>query len=542
MKQSFLLAWISLSLATASTAYCQDKVDLDATIRKVLDGKEVPAEELGDALEAYRKHIANGQPATETMNDLLSKLRDAAPVVVGPKQKFTLADDPLRAFRMVYVAQLARKLPPDQVEKHPSADLFPGVVPEKAPRVTETFKLNTQELGWVCTGLYAPPGEVVTVRVPKELSGKGLKVRVGPHLAELRLNFHKKFSRYHIVDREFDVALRKTDVASAFGGLIYLVMPEPKDKRYSQYHGDIYGLVDDYRRPEPRYADVIVENAVKAPRFVLGETNVPQWRKEIREYPAPWAEIGTSKVIFTLPSSAIRDMPNPEPILKKWDEVMDAMADLRGSPQERPVAMRFMIDAHVNWGAAYAGYPINAPEGWIKEIISGEAGWGHVHELGHLHQYKTWTFENTGEVTVNLFSLYALEKVYNDRSNHRDPEKFKTRVREWLSKPEAERDWISACGGLFERLNMYVVLIEEFGWDPLKKIMRDYRELPVEQHPKEDLDRAGDFALRYSREVNRNLFPLFEAWGVRVNPEYARQAESLPAYQSPLIDKIMGAS
>ncbi len=30
--------------------------------------------------------------------------------------------------------------------------------------------------------------------------------------------------------------------------------------------------------------------------------------------------------------------------------------------------------------------------------------WGLFHELGHNHQSAAWTFDGTGEVTVNLFS------------------------------------------------------------------------------------------------------------------------------------------
>lgn len=516
----------------------QDEAAMDRVIEQVIAGQAVDAAELGPALSLYKRKLKNRRPTT-AMDMLVETLSDAEPVLVGPNKRFKLADNPLGAFRMVYVSHLAETLPPDQIEKHPAADLFPGAVPENAQRVTETVKVNKRALGWISTGLYAPPGELVTVRLPRDLADDGLKLRIGPHTADLRLNFHKSFRRYHSIDRVYDLNVRKVDVANAFGGLIYIVMPTPADKSFSQYHGDYYGLVDEYKPPNPVYADVVIEGAVRAPRYVHGVTDLADWRKEVRDYPAPWAELATDKVIFTLPSSEIRDLANPVPVMDKWNEVLDAMADLRGSPRTRPLPMRFMIDAHVNYGLAYAGYPINAPLQWSKQIVSGRAEWGHVHELGHLHQFKTWTYQNQGEVTVNLFSLYALETIYDDRSKHRDPEKFAERVKAWLAKPEAERDWQQNGGGFFERLNLYIVLVEEFGWDPLKRILRDYRELPIDQHPQEEQDRAGDFALRYSKEVDRNLFPLFEAWGVRVSPSYAEQAESLPTYSSPTVEKIM---
>jgi hypothetical protein len=39
--------------------------------------------------------------------------------------------------------------------------------------------------------------------------------------------------------------------------------------------------------------------------------------------------------------------------------------------------------------------------------------WGHFHELGHNHQDSIWTWECTGEVTVNFFSARAQMVVRN---------------------------------------------------------------------------------------------------------------------------------
>jgi hypothetical protein len=46
----------------------------------------------------------------------------------------------------------------------------------------------------------------------------------------------------------------------------------------------------------------------------------------------------------------------------------------------------------------------------IDERMTNNA-WGYFHELGHNRQRSWWTFRGTGEVTVNLFTLYSHEKI-----------------------------------------------------------------------------------------------------------------------------------
>ncbi len=73
----------------------------------------------------------------------------------------------------------------------PSAALFPGLPPANASRVNVTLNVSCTYSGiqrnldggapvWRSTGLYAPPGAVVTVLVPSGAAGKGLAVQVRP--------------------------------------------------------------------------------------------------------------------------------------------------------------------------------------------------------------------------------------------------------------------------------------------------------------------------------------------------------------------------
>ena len=518
----------------------QQPSSIDQAFLDLAAGKRINDELFVEALAAFNKRLANKRTDTPAVKKLLARLADVKSPIVGPdrSQRLTLAKDQLVTLRMVRDSHLAATLPAESMHKHPSADAFPGPVPDDAPRVSKTLQVNVKAYGWVSTGLYAPPGEKIRVTIPADLVDAGWKLRIGPQTAVLSLSNHKVFKRFHRVDRVYDLTAPSTICVSAFGGLICVVLPVPDESGLSLNKGDIYGLVDSYTPPVPEHKPVGIEGAVQAPLYIHGQTDPGRWRDEIRAYPAPWAEIGSDRVIFSLPSEFIRDLDDPDRVMEVWDRILDSMAELCGRPTERPIPTRFALDAHVNWGAAYAGYPIVAPFGWAQPITDAVAGWGHVHELGHLHQHRTWTFQGTGEVTVNLFSLYSLETVYNDRTQRRDPDRLAGLTRTWMAKPKAERNWMSA-GGPWDKLTPYIILVEEFGWDPLKKVFRDYRLLPVADHPQSEQDRAGDFMLRLSREVGRNLAPFFDVWGVQLSPGYVKEAAALPDWESSVMKQLI---
>jgi hypothetical protein len=89
----------------------------------------------------------------------------------------------LARLAMALEAGRLQQVRPAQVTAHPAAAQFPGVVPPGAARVTERVLVQTSQWrwGWFGTGLYAPPGETITVHVPAVAAGRGLSIVIGPH-------------------------------------------------------------------------------------------------------------------------------------------------------------------------------------------------------------------------------------------------------------------------------------------------------------------------------------------------------------------------
>ena len=105
------------------------------------------------------------------------------------------------------------------------------------------------------TGLYAAPGDVVSVSVPNEIVDSGTLVLVGAHSDKL---WHKEqLHRHPEIVRWWDVDSTQLEVGNAFGGLIYIAIEA----------GSSLGVFD-----------VTISNAVRSPTFFLGKTGIDTWR------------------------------------------------------------------------------------------------------------------------------------------------------------------------------------------------------------------------------------------------------------------------
>ena len=440
----------------------------------------------------------------------LKALRSLPGVNTAPTAKSPVKSDHLAGRVLVSLdGRELETLPPAQLKAHPSAAAFPGPVPADAKRESASVSVNPRVPGWHSTGLYAAPGEVVTVRVPASSTGLGWKIRIGAHSDTL---WHlDSWKRFPDVSRSYAVKAAETQVASAFGGLLFVETPKASDG-----------------------AEVKVEfaGAVRAPHYIHGKTTLAEW-KELRTAPAPWGELETKKIVLSLPSSVLRNLEDPVALMKVWDETLDLVADLATIPKDRPRAERIVCDEQISAGYMHSGYPImtwlDMPPRLVSEAHMRKGDWGIGHELGHNHQVGDWTFEGTGEVTCNLFTMYVIDRIGGTKpANGRVglpvvAEKFKKytaggkpHFAKWQSDP-------------FLALAMYVQLQHAFGWEAYKRVFAEYRTLPASEKPKGTTERIDQWMVRFSKTVNRNLGPFFQAWGLPVtNPALASIAKLPP--------------
>jgi len=438
-----------------------------------------------------------------------------APAAIPTSNAPLESKDPFVRIRLTMEIQKWKTMAPGEVRPHPAAKEFPGAVSAKAPRVEKEILINRATSGWHSTGLYAAPGEKITIHVPEEKSSQGMMVRIGAHSDML---WEKELWR-----RCPDICIQgplvspKTEIASAFGGLLYIVM---------------------HRKGGPGKIPLKICGAVKAPHFVLGRTSLREWRSKIRRNPAPWAELESDKVILTVPSTAVRKLDDPKDLMRFWDSVLDCCAELAALPLNRSRPERYVTDVQISAGYMHSGYPImtllDMPPVVVdrkRMMANGHGGvWGLFHEMGHNHQSPDWTFQGAGEVTVNLFTLYVFQKACG-----LEPASFEyvsgsgiaRKKKEYLSEG---RDFAKWKKDPFLALQMYVQMQEAFGWIAFRKIFKEYKNLHPSQRPKTDNEKRDQWLVRFSKTVNRNLGPFFEAWGVPTSEEARTSIAHLPPW------------
>ncbi len=455
----------------------------------------------------WTKIVAILYDVSRTNPDLIDALLDPAQIALATatNRRWPSAEQPVG--KADVVTQLASVLfalehsytPPDSVRPHPASEDFPGPVPADAPRITRSLTIDTSIPRWHSTGLYAAPGELVTVTVSAEVAkAVGFGVRVGAHSD--RIWRRSEWTRMPEISRYFPISASTTLVANAFGGLIYVDVPEAAD----------IGSVT-----------IEIRGAVAAPLFVLGETDLNAWRDEIRHAPAPWAEIAGRNMIVTTDAQEVRDLDDPAAVAEAWDRVLDLSAELAAWPlPARSSPERFVVDRQISVGYMHAGYPIMAHLDQQANLVNAEhlrseCNWGFYHEVGHNHQVDDWTFDGTVEVNVNLFTLYIYEFLCGIPV---DDKRFHGSHQSW-SELMALYDFDDPDFELWKReeflaLIMYAQMQQEFGWDAYREVFATYRALPDAERPKSDDEKRDQWLVRFSRQVGRNLGPFFEAWGV----------------------------
>jgi hypothetical protein len=426
-----------------------------------------------------------------------------------------LGEDPVADTLLRVEASLTQNLPANELPAHPSHVEFPGEVPSNATRITRTFSIDGNQSGLpgnfgysgarshlrMTTGLYAAPGEVVTVTVPSEIIDSGTYVLVGAHSDSLwgktQLHRHPQIARWWYIDSA------TMEVGNAFGGPIYIGI------QAGSALGDF---------------DVTVSNAVKAPRYIHGETDIFQWQQQFRHDLAPWAEIGSSQFILTVPSHEIRDLDNPQDLMDWWDQALGMEHEIYGY-LPWPRVERAVFDAQISAGWMHSGYPFMAHDLSVAGVVnvsymSENGDWGMFHELGHNHQWMPSTLPGTTETGCNFASVYLMEQLVNPPNlRPANPQRayFEdgSNISNWST-------WVA--------LDTFLVVKEEWGWDPITEALSIYYTLPAAEVPSGGTEEFNAWVMHLSNATGYNLAPYHSAWGFPLTQATYDALDHLPVW------------
>ncbi len=167
------------------------------------------------------------------------------------------------------------------------------------------------------------------------------------------------------------------------------------------------------------------------------------------------------------------------------------------------------------------------------DTLEKEGSWGLFHEIGHNRQKPSWSkrdllitysyiyeilfvfiaFDGTTEVTVNIFTLHAMNTLCN----------LPVWIHTWLKNQISETQKYISHGSKFDEwkqnpgiaLYIYAQLAREYGWDSYKAVFRKYEELNPEL--KSNQEKMDYWIITFSRQVEYNLIPLFKFWGFPIS-------------------------
>ncbi|NNE91198.1 MAG: hypothetical protein HKN23_06085 [Verrucomicrobiales bacterium] len=461
---------------------------------------------------------------------ILEKLnRKTGPIIPTRKQPVELGKDPLVDAIIEAETLLNLKAEPGKMYAIPASADYPGAVPDDAVRLTKSLTIDAKYKGWATgrnagawqakemrsTGLYAPPAGVIEVTVPESVVGKGFEVTIGAYGGGL--NNRKKWPRYPRLQRSVPIRETETRISNALGGLITIRVPRGADL------GD---------------QKITIKGGVAAPYFVLGKTSVEDWKNTIRKNPAPWAEMESDHIIIALTSDHIRDLEDPTAVMELWDKYLETAAEFaqleRGSYRKE----RLVFDRLPAAGWMHSGYPVAAHSGGDSAVAVNfeklKAGsWGFFHEYGHNHQHNLWALPGTGETTCNLWSVYLFEK-HTDKPRGETHGAMKPLRRKQVRNAYFNKDKANfkEKWNVWAALDTYLLVQEEFGWEPFKKTFAEYNTLPREQWPKGQQEINDQWVIRLSKHCGKNLAPFWRAWNLPLTKKVDEALKDLPTWEN----------
>ena len=380
---------------------------------------------------------------------------------------------------------------------HPWTSTFPGTPDSSLEATSGASVVDASWSGNRPLGYYAPPGMPVTVTVPPAWLERGLSIQVGERYDDLRnLDHIESWYRAPMMLRTFDITSETTEVTHAFGGAVYLVVPQ-----------DSTGTID-----------VEISGAYPMTVYTQGSSTDEDWNS-VQNIGVPQTilqELGHVRMVVE--TAAAQAVTAPSSVVDFWSQFHSHHIELAQEPQTRRYESHWIFDTQVGWGYANAtDRRITFPklsEVWALRTQTGnEDWWLFGHELGHQFQNSDWSGGDVTEVCVNLFTMYTLNKYIHGGGN------FETIGFEdgTLSHSELE-SYRWATADLFGKLQLYRQLVFEFGWENMQAVFASYYEA---QYPRAEFGSFMDgFAIRMSAITERNLADFFEHW------EYPMSAEA----------------
>ncbi len=305
-------------------------------------------------------------------------------------------------------------------------DQFPGTIPLGTPLVERDFIFNLKfsknsayrenlpPPNWQATGLYAPPGQTITVEVNKggEEVLKNFRIFINTHTDDLTfLNPSIDLHRHPLLTSYHYLKFGENKIRNPFGGLIVLE-----------------GLIESN---QDQLIELTISDAVEAPW--LKEDTTDTELNRLKNLNVPWGIIQGPRSVAIVPIENFKQITSAKKIRDAWTyfhvledrvtgkyETGKTFPDLPENweaPHKWPDGRTWhVIDTQIGGGDAHAGNPVmyipTYGSFFVNETKILSDAWTLWHEMGHNHQQQAWTTSLDQEVTTNILSAYMQNNGY----------------------------------------------------------------------------------------------------------------------------------
>ena len=332
---------------------------------------EIDAAQLDDLVAALRYHVL---VSGEEQNIILKSIFQHAYNYL----KTTNYNSPeglcpvlTQCIMVVLIQDIITKLPVEFITAAPEAKDFPGLCPPESV-ATHELEVRLRNEMWMSTGLWLPAGKVGHIIMHTGTTAS-LTIQVGAHTESL-LTRQGPWKRWPVVYSTFDLNGEITKIASPFGGIVYIV-------------------VQDLDPAEEHRAKLTFEGFARHPRAVIGK---PEIWEQTKNFGAPWAELYSKMIIFTLPTEKLAKIENVDTALSHLDDIVTHVTQFMSYTMNRPY--RVVFDVQLATNSIECEYPIVLPIEDLEDVL--------VH-------YDT--------PTVALFGLVARFALVSMREDYFDP-------------------------------------------------------------------------------------------------------------------------
>ncbi|MEM1442668.1 MAG: M60 family metallopeptidase, partial [Verrucomicrobiota bacterium] len=501
-----------------------------AAVERLIEGhRDLGPAEISREIQAMQKATSlTGEELSEFLANLLCLNEAVGPIIPTKENPVVVGEDALVDAIIELETYFNENALPGMMYAIPAAMDYPGEVISNAKPLVREFTIDGTWRGWLegrnaagwqakemrPTGVYAAPGEVITVTLPARLADEGFEVVIGSYNGHLRNR--DRWFRYPDWQVRREARGAETKASSGLGGLVTIRVP---------------------RGAEYEEISVTISGGVAAPLYLHGETDLETWKSEIREYPAPWAELASDRMIIAIPSDFIRDLDDPDAVMEVWDEIIEKSAELVVVDRVSYRAERIIFDRQTAAGAMHSSYPVaahqdkSAVQAVDAHALKTDGNWGFFHEYGHNHQHNLWALPGTGETTCNLWSVYLYEELVGKNRNetHRAirPLDRKQRLNAYFEGgAQFEEGW-----SVWTALETYLMVQEAFGWEPFMAVFDEYNQLAPSDRPKGQEEINDQWVIRLSKACGMNLEPFWATWNLPMTEGVAKELKDLPIWE-----------